>query len=102
MQPLSGGDWILEVKVTPKAKRDAILGVQQNVLRVSVREAPEKGKANAAATRLLAEALGVSKHDVVLIQGDVRRNKRFLMSARARPNYERLLLHLVERGRILY
>jgi len=66
----------LEVRVTPKAGRDRVLGVRNHVLCVAVHAPPEKGKANQALLRFLAKILGVSRSSLDLLSGDTSRNKR--------------------------
>ena len=50
----------LELKVVPKASRDRVVGWLGDRLKVQVRAAPERGKANAAVEALLAEILGAA------------------------------------------
>ncbi|MHA6689186.1 DUF167 family protein [Devosia sp. A449] len=70
----------LFIRVTPNAGRDSIEGVERRddgtaVLRVRVKAVPDKGKANAAVSVLLAKALGVSKSSVTVTSGDTARLK---------------------------
>lgn len=67
------------VRVTPRARRNAVLADPgpPPVLRVQVTAAPEGGKANAAAIKLLARALGVPKSRLELIRGATSRDKLF-------------------------
>ncbi|MBL6749353.1 MAG: DUF167 domain-containing protein [Nevskia sp.] len=67
---------LLEVKVSPKASRDALLGWLGGTLKVAVTAAPERGKANAAVESLLAEALSLPRSAVRVIAGGAARNKR--------------------------
>lgn len=67
----------LTVKVTPRASRDAVLGAEAEWLRVALTAPPVDGKANEAARRFLAEALGVPRAEVRLISGQTARLKRF-------------------------
>lgn len=67
----------LTVKVTPRASRDAVLGAEEGWLRVALTAPPVDGKANEAARRFLAEALGVPRGEVRLISGQTARLKRF-------------------------
>lgn len=66
----------LEIKVSPKASRNAVSGWMGEVLKVSVTAAPEKGKANEAVETLLAEALGVAKSAVRVVAGHTSKQKR--------------------------
>jgi uncharacterized protein len=65
----------LRVKVVPGAHEDALVGWQDNVLRIRVRANPERGKANEAVCRLLAEAAGVPTSAVSIARGVASRNK---------------------------
>jgi uncharacterized protein len=66
---------VLSVRATPKAAKDEIAGVRNRALLVKVTTAPEKGKANAAVIRLLAETIGVPKSAFDLVSGETDRNK---------------------------
>ncbi|MDR3417747.1 MAG: DUF167 domain-containing protein [Nevskia sp.] len=66
----------LEVKVSPKASRDAVSGWLGGALKVSVRAAPERGKANEAVEALLAEVLELPRSAVTVVAGHTARNKR--------------------------
>lgn len=67
------------VRLTPKAGRDAIEGVDdydgETVLRARVRALPENGKANAALEKLIADWLGLPRSTVRLAQGTKSRIK---------------------------
>lgn len=63
------------VRLTPRAKADAIEGWRDGVLRVRVSAPPVDGKANEALVRLLAGALGVAKGDVRIVAGAASREK---------------------------
>jgi len=65
----------LPVRVTPAAGRDALLGWQGDVLRLSVAAPAERGKANEAALRLLAVALGLSRQRLRIVRGQTSRQK---------------------------
>lgn len=66
----------IEVKVTPRA-RQAMVEETPEGLRVSVREPPEDGRANAAVQAALAKALGVAKTRLTLVRGATSRIKTF-------------------------
>lgn len=67
---------VLEVRVTPKARRTD-LRLVDDVIRVRVAEAPEDGKATEAARRALAAALGLRRPAVALESGATSRTKRY-------------------------
>lgn len=64
------------VRVTPNARRAAI-ELADGVIRISVTEVPEAGRATDAARASLAIALGVAKTRLVLVRGATSRNKLF-------------------------
>lgn len=70
----------LAVRLTPKAARDRIEGIDARpdgtYLAASVRAVPAKGAANEALLRLVAEWLGVPKRDVTLAAGGQSRYKQ--------------------------
>jgi uncharacterized protein len=73
----------ISLRVTPKARREGIGGVVDRPdgarLEVAVNAAPEDGKANAAVVALLADALGVAKRQVRVVQGAASRQKLVLV-----------------------
>jgi uncharacterized protein len=73
------GGTILPVRAHPGARRNEIRGVQEGMLKVSVTQAPEKGKANKAVIELLAKTLGLKKSQIELIAGETSHRKRFLV-----------------------
>jgi uncharacterized protein (TIGR00251 family) len=70
----------LEVKVTPNAGRNQIVGFKEGVLQVRVAAPPEKGKANKELIDFLAEELGIKKSAVLIIKGQTSRYKTILIS----------------------
>ncbi len=71
---------VLPVKAHPGARRNEIRGIQNGMLRVSVTQAPEKGKANKAIIALLAKELSLRKSQIELISGETSARKRFLVA----------------------
>lgn len=68
--------------------RDAIEGVERRddgsaVLRIRLRAAPDKGKANAAVVALLAVALGVPRSHIEVVAGETARLKSVAISGEA-------------------
>ena len=70
---------ILPVRAQPGAKRNAIMGEHDGMLKVSVTQAPEAGKANAAIIAVLAKRLSIAKCRIQQISGDAHRQKRFMV-----------------------
>ena len=76
---LGGPGLLVRVRLTPKASRDAIEGMEATAdgpaLKARVRAVPEDGAVNAAVERLLAEWLGVPRSSVALVTGGKSRVK---------------------------
>jgi uncharacterized protein (TIGR00251 family) len=76
---------LVSLRVTPNAGCDSIDGAESRddgstVLRIRVKAVPDKGKANAAVTVLLAKTLGLPKSSVTLISGETARFKTVLIA----------------------
>ncbi len=72
--------FLLFLRVTPNAGRDAIDGAEtrddgSTVLRLRVAAVPDKGKANAAVLALLARTLRLPKSALTLVSGETARIK---------------------------
>ncbi len=71
---------MLWVRLTPKASRDEVLGVEifdgAPVLKVRVRALPEAGRANAALEKLIARWLGIPPSSVKIARGTKSRLKQ--------------------------
>jgi uncharacterized protein (TIGR00251 family) len=66
----------LRVRVTPRASRDELAGLDEDgVLRVRVSAPPVDGKANQAVCKLIARAAGVGKTRVSVVKGERTRDK---------------------------
>jgi uncharacterized protein (TIGR00251 family) len=70
---------ILPVRARPGARRNTLAGEQDGMLKVSVTQAPEKGKANKALVELLAKRLALRKSQIELLSGETSARKRFLI-----------------------
>jgi uncharacterized protein (TIGR00251 family) len=66
----------LRLRVKPGARRTRLVGAHGGALKLEVAAPPERGKANAAVTRLLAGVLGVRRSDVVITGGETSQDKR--------------------------
>ncbi len=71
----------LDLRVSPKASRNAITGWHDERLKISVTAAPDRGKANQAVERLLAKQLNLPRGAVSVVQGQTQRNKRVRLLA---------------------
>ncbi len=69
---------IFSVQAHAGAKRNEISGARGSILKVSVTQAPEKGKANKAIIAVLSKELSLRKSQFQILSGETSRQKRFL------------------------
>jgi uncharacterized protein (TIGR00251 family) len=74
MKSVPGGV-TLAVRVTPRARKNEIVGVAGEAIKVKLAAPPVEGAANAALCAFLAEQLGVRKSAVTLVAGQTSRHK---------------------------
>lgn len=67
---------ILNVRVQPGAKHDAVMGVAGGALRIRLRAPAIEGRANDALCAYLAELLGTAKTRVKVLKGQGARTKQ--------------------------
>jgi len=70
---------ILPVRARPGASRNEIRGEQNGMLKVSVTQIAEKGKANRALIAVISKGLGLKKSQLELVAGNTSSEKRFLV-----------------------
>lgn len=66
---------LVDVHVTPRASRSAILGVYDGRLKVALDAPPVDGEANAALITLFAKLLKLPKRQIALVRGQTSRQK---------------------------
>lgn len=82
---------LLRVWVQPRAKKDAVAGVQQQWLKLRLSAPPVEGAANKAAQTFLAGLLGVAKSRITLQRGDKSRQKVFAITGLSQREIEAAL-----------
>ena len=87
---------ILPVRASAGARANEIRGEQDGMLRVSVTQAPEKGKANKAIIEVLSKRLGLRKSRFSLVSGETSRQKKFLVRAITPDELASLLARTLE------
>lgn len=70
---------VLAVRAHAAARRSGVEGIHDGMLKVSVTQAAEKGKANKALIAVLSRQLGLRKTQIELLAGHTSPQKRFLI-----------------------
>src|SRR4051812_38184573 len=90
---------ILPVKAQAGGRQNGIRGDHNGALKVSVTQAAEKGKANAAIAAVLASALNLKAAQIELLAGHTQPHKRFLIRGLSRDDLAiRIAAALADRG----
>jgi uncharacterized protein (TIGR00251 family) len=88
----------LKLRVSPRARRAAIVGRHGDAWKIRVAEAPEDGRANEAVLQLLAHTLGVPRARLTLVSGHSSRDKIVVLDGLEQARVERLLSSAEEKG----
>src|SRR5262245_33171875 len=94
LQTTTGGS-ILPVHAQPGARKNGITGVHAGRLKVAVAQAPEKGKANQALVKLLAELLDIKRSQIALVAGETSHHKKLLIAGIDQATLEQRLAALL-------
>jgi uncharacterized protein (TIGR00251 family) len=74
------GFLIISLKVIPKSSKNAIVGIlDDGSLKIKITAAPERGKANAAVCKLIANEFGVAKKNVQIVRGETDAHKQIVI-----------------------
>lgn len=70
---------IIRVRAQPGARRNGVTGVREGELCVAVTAPPDRGRANDAIVKVLAEVIGVPRSRVKILSGETNRHKRVMV-----------------------
>ncbi|MHB1796095.1 MAG: DUF167 domain-containing protein [Acidobacteriaceae bacterium] len=73
---------VFEVRVHPRAKRTAIVGILDGRLKIALASPPVDGRANEELQRFFSKLFNAPRSAVVLLAGEHARNKRVLIAER--------------------
>ena len=71
----SAGSVTFQVKVHPRAKKDAVTGVHGDALKLALTAPPVEGRANDAVVEFFADFLRLPRSSVTIAAGQTSRNK---------------------------
>jgi len=86
----------IAVRVTPRARRNEIVGVMRNgTIKIRLVAPPVEGKANAALIKFLADVVGVAQSKIDIVAGASGRDKLVsVMDMDADTLHQRILEHM--------
>ncbi len=80
-----------QIKVQPRAKKNAITGEVGDALKLVLSAPPIDGRANQACIDFLAELLNVSRSSITIAAGETSRNKVIRVSGMSAAEVEAML-----------
>lgn len=76
----SAGDGVIvKILAVAGARREGVVGIHGDALKLATTAAPEKGRANRRLLAVLADALRVPRREVELVSGATAREKKVLI-----------------------
>lgn len=70
------GHIILNVRVIPRASKDAVQGIMGNALKIRIQAPPVDGKANAHLVKFLSKHWKIPHASIEILSGETGRSKR--------------------------
>lgn len=83
---------ILSVKVIPNASKNAVVGLENDELKVRLNATPEKGEANEELIAFLAKTWKLPKSSLSIHSGKTSRHKKILIRGLAPKQLTQMLL----------
>jgi uncharacterized protein (TIGR00251 family) len=87
---------MLNVKVIPGASRDRIVGRFGDAIKVQVSAAPERGKANDAVIKLIADTLGLRANQIQIVRGHAQPRKVLEIQSLEQSELDRRVEQIVQ------
>jgi uncharacterized protein (TIGR00251 family) len=82
---------IIDVHAQPQARKNEVVGLHNDRLKVKIKSPPVDGKANECLTEFIAELLNLNRSAVELIKGETSRQKQLLIHGMNPETAEALL-----------
>ena len=86
----------LHIRLQPNARRNEVMGFQDDVLRLRVTAPPREGRANRALLELLSDVLDIPKSRIDILRGHTARDKLVVIEG-LRPEEVRARLDAVSK-----
>ena len=100
MCSIAPGCITINLHIQPRASRNAVSGLRENALRVSLTSPPVDGEANQLCREYLAELFSVSKSSVTIVSGETSRYKRVRIAAEDPERIRNVVMTLAEQAAV--
>lgn len=82
----------IKIKVIPKSSINAIIGFDEDILKVKLTAVPEKGLANRALITLLSKTLKIPKSDITILKGETSSSKILRIANISKDDLDKLFI----------
>lgn len=82
---------IFQAKIIPQAKRDQIVGYENDILKIKVNAPAEKNKANKELIYFLSKTFCVSRSDITILSGETSRLKKIKIENLSKEDLDRII-----------
>lgn len=86
----------LPITVLPRSSRNAVVGLQDNRLKIKISRPPVDGQANAACCRLLAKLFNIPASKVTVVRGHSSRRKTIRLEGLTPEHARKVLRECIE------
>lgn len=83
---------IVDVQIQPQARKNEVIGLHNNRLKIKITSPPVDGKANQALIGFLATLLDLNKSAFVILKGETSRQKQILIKNSSLEHIEAKLI----------
>lgn len=82
---------IIQVKIVPKSKCNEIIGYENDILKIRIKAAPEKNKANKELIYFLAKKLSIPQSNIIILSGETCRIKKIKIEKITSDEFNKLI-----------
>lgn len=82
----------MDVQIQPQARKNEVIGLHNNRLKIKITSPPVDGKANQALIGFLATLLDLNKSAFVILKGETSRQKQILIKNSSLEHIEAKLI----------
>jgi len=86
----------LPITVLPRSSRNAVVGLQDNRLKLKISKPPVDGQANAACCRLLADLFNIPASKITIVRGHNSRRKTIRLEGISAKQAHKILKECVQ------
>jgi len=87
------GNCLVKCQIQPSASKNAIIGIHNQTLKISLTAPPVDGKANKDLCKYISKLSGIPKSKINIIKGEKSRSKTLLLEGIKAENLKKILIN---------